>query len=135
VNVGAAAFVFDDAGRLLVVKENYGRYRWSLPGGAVEIGESPEEACVRETLEETGAEVRIDGLVGTYALPDIVVHAFRCSIVRGVPVLQPTGELSAVVWLSPEAIPDPRSNVLHHALADALAGRSNLARIDLARIN
>jgi ADP-ribose pyrophosphatase YjhB (NUDIX family) len=33
VKQGAAAFVFDDAGRVLVVKENYGRFRWSLPGG------------------------------------------------------------------------------------------------------
>jgi 8-oxo-dGTP pyrophosphatase MutT (NUDIX family) len=132
---GAAAFVFDDAGRLLVVKENYGRYRWSLPGGAVEDGESPEDACVRETLEETGTEVQIETLVGTYELPDIVVYAYRCSIVHGDPVLQPTEELTAVEWLPPEAIPDPRSNVLHHALADALAGRSDLTRTGLARIN
>ena len=132
--LGAAAFVFDDAGRLLVVKENYGRFRWSLPGGAVEDGESPETACVRETLEETGAEVRIENLVGTYELPDLTVHAFRCAIVRGEPALQPTDELTAVAWLPPDAIPDPKSNVLHHALADALAGRSDVARTGLPRI-
>jgi len=131
---GAAAFVFDDAGRLLVVKENYGRFRWSLPGGAVEDGESPEIACVRETLEETGAEVRIDHRVGTYELPDLTVHAFRCVIVSGEPALQPTDELTAVEWLHPNAIPDPKSNVLHHALADALAGRRDVARTGLARI-
>jgi 8-oxo-dGTP diphosphatase len=32
--------------------------RWSLPGGAVEIGETAEAAAVRETLEETGVDVR-----------------------------------------------------------------------------
>ena len=131
---GAAAFVFDDAGRLLVVKENYGRFRWSLPGGAIEDGESPEQACVRETLEETGAEVRIENLVGSYALPDITVHAYRCVIVNGEPALQPTDELTAVEWLAPAAIPDPKSNVLHHALDDALAGRRDLARTGLPRI-
>jgi len=119
---------------LLVVKENYGRLRWTLPGGAIEGGESPEEACLRETLEETGAEVRIDHLVGTYELPDITVHAFRCTIERGEPALQATDELTAVEWLRPEAIPDPRSNVLHHALDDALAGRRGLARKSLPRI-
>jgi 8-oxo-dGTP pyrophosphatase MutT (NUDIX family) len=134
VIAGAAAFVFDDAGRLLVVKENYGRFRWSLPGGAIEEGESPEDACVREAVEETGAEVRIDYLVGTYELPDITVHAYRCTIERGEPALQPTEELSAVEWLRPDAIPDPRSNVLHHALDDALAGRRGVARTGLARI-
>ena len=131
---GAAAFVFDDAGRLLVVKENYGRFRWSLPGGAVEDGESPETACRREALEETGTRVQIEHLVGTYELPDITVHAFRCTIVNGTPALQPTDELTAVEWMAPDAIPDPKSNVLHHALDDALAGRSGVARRGLPRI-
>lgn len=130
----AAAFVFDDAGRLLVVKENYGRFRWSLPGGAIEEGESPEDACVREAFEETGADVRIDHLIGTYELPDITVHAFRCTIERGDPALQATGELTAVEWLRPDAIPGPRSNVLHYALGDALAGRRGIVRIGLPRI-
>jgi 8-oxo-dGTP diphosphatase len=130
----AAAFVFDDAGRLLVVKENYGRFRWSLPGGSVEDGETPEQACVREALEETGAQVQIEHLVGTYELPDFGVFAFRCTIVRGEPGLQPTGELSAVEWLAPDAIPDPRSNVLHHALDDALADRRGVVRTGLPRI-
>jgi ADP-ribose pyrophosphatase YjhB (NUDIX family) len=67
VTEGAAAFIFDDDGRLLVVKENYDRFRWSLPGGALEDDETPEEACARETLEETGVEIRIEHLVGTYA--------------------------------------------------------------------
>jgi len=31
---------------------------WSLPGGAIEVGESVREACVRETLEETGLTVQ-----------------------------------------------------------------------------
>jgi len=132
--LGAAAFVFDDDGRLLVVKENYGRFRWSLPGGAVEDGESPENACVRETLEETGVGVQIEHLVGTYALPDITVYAYRCAIVSGEPALQPTEELTAVEWLSPDAIPNPKSNVLHHALGDAIEGRRDLERTGLPRI-
>ena len=131
---GAAAFVFDDDGRLLVVKENYDRFRWSLPGGALEDGETPEEACARETLEETGVEVRVEHLVGTYELSEITVYAFRCTMVQGEPTLQPTDELSAVEWFLPDAIPEPRSIVLHHALDDALAGRRDIARTGLQRI-
>jgi 8-oxo-dGTP diphosphatase len=131
---GSAAFIFDDVGRILVVKENYDRFRWSLPGGAIEAGESPEAACVREVREETGVDVRIDHLVGTYFLPDVVVHAFRCMIERGRPTLQPIDELSAVEWFAPDEVPQPRSNVLHYALADAQAGQRDVVRKELARI-
>ncbi|WP_231687655.1 NUDIX domain-containing protein [Bacillus sp. CHD6a] len=32
---------------------------WSVPSGGIEIGETPEECCIREVKEETGYEVRI----------------------------------------------------------------------------
>ncbi len=38
---------------------------WSFPGGAIEEGETPEEAAVRETLEETGYAVRLTSDVFT----------------------------------------------------------------------
>jgi NUDIX domain-containing protein len=65
---GAAAVIFDADGRVLLVKENYDRRRWSLPGGAVEAGESEEEAVIREAAEETGVVVRIHHLIGSYDL-------------------------------------------------------------------
>ena len=34
---------------------------WTLPGGGIEIGESPAECCVREVAEETGYQVRVIG--------------------------------------------------------------------------
>lgn len=37
---------------------------WGLPGGAMEFGESAEEACVREFLEETGLKVKVKFLLG-----------------------------------------------------------------------
>jgi mutator protein MutT len=76
----AGAAVFADDGRLvLLIKENYDRRRWGFPGGAVEPGETPEQAVVRETREETGVEVRVDALVGSYSLAEstLVAHLFR----------------------------------------------------------
>jgi len=49
--------IFDPAGRLLLLKPTY-KKRWTIPGGQMEAdGESPWEACQRETLEECGLEV------------------------------------------------------------------------------
>ena len=56
-------------GKVLMVKHRSGRREyWTLPGGALEPGESFEEAAVREMREETGLSVRVLRLlfVGTY---------------------------------------------------------------------
>jgi 8-oxo-dGTP diphosphatase len=136
VNAGAAAFIFGADGRLLVVKENYGTFRWSLPGGRLEQDEAPQDAVVREALEETGATVEIDHLIGIYRLDNgFQSYAFRCAIVDGDPAVQPTDELTAVEWIDPGSIPDPRSNLLHHALRDAVEGRRGVVRDTLPRIS
>jgi ADP-ribose pyrophosphatase YjhB (NUDIX family) len=50
------ALIFDAAGRLLVLKPNY-KKGWTIPGGQMDAtGETPWEACLRETREECGLE-------------------------------------------------------------------------------
>ena len=50
--------------RILLARHKRGENEyWVLPGGAVEPGETPEEAAIRETREETGLEVRIERLL------------------------------------------------------------------------
>jgi ADP-ribose pyrophosphatase YjhB (NUDIX family) len=75
----AAAAILDDGGRVLLVKENYDRRRYAFPGGAVEPGETPLDAVVREKNEETGLAVSVEHLVGLYqlhhALPDALAQA------------------------------------------------------------
>ena len=57
IPASAGALIFDEAGRLLILKPNYKR-GWTIPGGRIEDdGESPWDACRRETLEECGLEV------------------------------------------------------------------------------
>ena len=57
IPASAGALIFDGAGRLLILKPNY-KQGWTIPGGQVEShGESPWDACRRETLEECGLEV------------------------------------------------------------------------------
>ena len=71
------AVVHDAAGRLLLVRRGHDpqRGRWSLPGGRVEAGESPEQAVEREVLEETGLAVRAGAPVGRVRIQgDAVVY-------------------------------------------------------------
>jgi 8-oxo-dGTP pyrophosphatase MutT (NUDIX family) len=57
VPASAGALIFDVAGRLLILKPNY-KKGWTIPGGQIDSnGESPWEACRRETREECALEV------------------------------------------------------------------------------
>jgi ADP-ribose pyrophosphatase YjhB (NUDIX family) len=42
---------------------------WTFPSGFMELGETVEEAAIRETLEELNLEVRITGLLNVYSWP------------------------------------------------------------------
>lgn len=64
------ALVPYEGGILLIRRENPPFAKaLALPGGFVEIGETAEEACAREALEETGLKVEIVELLGVYSHP------------------------------------------------------------------
>lgn len=55
--MGAGAIIVDDEGRVLLVNPTY-KPEWEVPGGVVELGESPAQACRREIAEELGLDVQ-----------------------------------------------------------------------------
>ena len=56
LRASAGAAFFDASGRILLVDPTY-KPGWNLPGGAVDDGETPRAACVREVAEELGLPI------------------------------------------------------------------------------
>ena len=70
--VAASAVVTDGAGRVLLQRRADSGL-WALPGGGMEMDDSLPGAAVREVKEETGLDVEVTGLVGTYTDPKHVI--------------------------------------------------------------
>lgn len=96
---------------------------WALPGGFVEVGETVEEAAVREAAEETGLALEVARLVGVYSDPERDPRGHNVSVAFLARVL--SGELAAATDASEAALLDPSSVELafdhRKILDDALA--------------
>ena len=67
--IPAVGVVVELDGRVVLVRRRYEPRAgfWALPAGFMELGESAEEAAIRECHEETGLLVQIDHLLGVYS--------------------------------------------------------------------
>lgn len=109
----SVVIVRDDQGRVLLIhKTDNGK--WALPGGGHEIGESISDTVMREVKEETGYDVRVETITGTYTNPRHVMGyddgevrqqfsiAFRATLIGGEATT--SSESDEVVWVAPEGI-------------------------------
>jgi len=132
-SVTVAAVIERDGAFLLVEEEANGRIVFNQPAGHWERGESLEEACAREALEETAHHFRPDELLGVYRwhFPDADVTFLRfafCGEVTGhEPQRRLDREIRRAVWLTPEEIRGlrdrHRSPLVLACVEDYLAGR------------
>jgi ADP-ribose pyrophosphatase YjhB (NUDIX family) len=92
--------------QILLVRQAEGhplQGQWTIPWGFLDHGESPSEAALRETIEESGVNAKIDGLLGIQDLPPPwrgwLALVFFCRHVQGTPT--PDGrETSAARYFS-----------------------------------
>jgi len=90
LRLGCSAVVFDTTREKILLTQRTDNGQWCLPGGRIEAGESVAEACVRETWEETGLQVRVTRLIGVYSNPNKLV-------------IYPDGNKAHIIALSFEA--------------------------------
>lgn len=93
-----AAVIHDAAGRVLLMQQRESG-RWSLPAGAIDPGESPREAVVREVFEETGLAVRTSQLLEVVGGEDFraeYANGDRVEFTICVFACETSGELEAV---------------------------------------
>ncbi|MCF7750690.1 NUDIX hydrolase [Bacillus subtilis subsp. subtilis] len=131
-HVTVATVVVRD-GRLLVVEERIdGRDVLNQPAGHLEPGESLAAAAVRETLEETGWQVRLSAFIGVYqwTAPDgtaFLRFAFAADALHHVPDRPLDAGILRAVWLSPAELQAAasrlRSPLVWEVVADYLGGK------------
>lgn len=109
------AAVISDEGRILLI-QRADNAKWAMPGGALEVGETPLDGVLREVLEETGTQCQPGSLVGVY-------DSRRCGIasryhlylitflVRPVDGLAPVApshshEVLDIRWFAEDALPE-----------------------------
>lgn len=121
--VGVGCLVMSE-GELLLVRGKRGR--WSTPGGHLDFGESPEQAAVRETWEETG--IRIRGVEFFAITNDVLTEEGKHYItiwMRGDAEetrisIHDTSEILEAGWYPLHGLPGP----LHLFFENLLAGRT-----------
>ena len=115
--VGVGAIIIEDS-RVLLVKRAHPplQAQWSIPGGALEVGELVRDAAIREAREETGLTVEPGELLGVYdrILRDpeqrvryhYVLVDFLCRRVAG--DLAAASDASDVRWFRRDELPPLR---------------------------
>ena len=107
INVVAA--IIKDGDKIFATQRGYGEFQggWEFPGGKIEKDETPQQALVREILEELETEIEVGDLLDIveydYPAFHLSMQCFWCSIKSGELVLK---EHQAAKWLTKDQLDD-----------------------------
>ena len=106
-----AIAVLDEQGRILLVKRGIepGLGKWSLPGGYIELGESPEEAAIRELKEETKLKGSGLEIIGVYNQENpfygyVLLIGYLVKEIKGNP--SPSDDAASIGYFFIDELPD-----------------------------
>lgn len=132
----AGCIVLNEAGEILLQKRR-DCGGWGFLGGVAELGESLEEAAVREAFEESGLNVKVDSLFGVYSkyfneypngdkvqtiLTMFLAHA------EGGELSEQNNETVDLRYFSPDKVPELFIDQHRDILADFIGGKKNVYR-------
>ncbi|MBP3715190.1 MAG: (deoxy)nucleoside triphosphate pyrophosphohydrolase [Phocaeicola sp.] len=106
-HVEVVAAIIRKGDKIFATQRGYGEWKdwWEFPGGKMEVGETPEEALVREIHEELSAEISVDEFLCTveYDYPQfhLTMHCYLCSLMTDSLHLN---EHEAARWLSKDEL-------------------------------
>jgi 8-oxo-dGTP pyrophosphatase MutT (NUDIX family) len=126
-----------DRGVLLLWRHRFitDTWGWEIPAGRIEAGETPEQAAVRETLEETGWRPGPLARVGSYApsngTSDQIFHVFTAAGATHVGDPTDIGESERIAWLPVDEV---RRLIVDNELTDGLTLTSLLWALAVAAI-
>ncbi len=130
--VYAGGAIFNDNGEVLLQKRADCN-KWGFPGGAIELGETPEMAAKREVKEETGLDVEVGNLIGIYTDSDVVcangdkVHSicigYKMSVVGG-ELICDENETLELKYFSLDDMPELFCKQHEELLRDVIRGRN-----------
>jgi ADP-ribose pyrophosphatase len=111
-----AAIIFDEQGRILLFKHTYRKFEWGIPAGGLEHGEQPEKAVVREFLEETGMQIKVEKLLLAESSKEDhnISLIFLCKIVSG--TFKESSEISELKYFDVNDLPHmlfAEKNLIH----------------------
>ena len=130
---GAAAFITNERGEILL-QHRSDDLRWGLPGGAVDPGEDPADAVVREVREETNLEVIPERLTGLYSGPEwrhvypngdeimVIGMVFACRVIGGTLAINDDESLE-LRYFPPDQLPAQLFPRHQQYINDALKGQ------------
>ena len=105
--VAVGVLIGDDEGRVLLMQRAHQPRKdlWSYPSGYVDAGEKVEDAAIRETQEEVGVTVELDGLQGIHSETGnrVILVVYHGHIVAGEP--RAGDESLAVDYFAPDDLP------------------------------
>ncbi len=120
----AIAYAVNRNEELLVVRRAHepAYNEWSLPGGFIEAGEKAEDGCLRELIEETSLEGKIDSLIGIYhrevePYGSLLVLAYR--VVVADDAITINHELSDAGFYPEHLVPEVRIPLHQEIMKDA----------------